>query len=229
MAFFSVLLLMQTIFTLQQQMQLIPVIKYRLCVQHFTKEKGLQLCVDIVITRRNEPRNGLSLVGLPVQDAVKCGLGVWWYSNSVEERICKAHAAFFSQGDLGSFHGQLNPLSSRSLIESCVMPVLMYGSECWCLNATLLSKLESLQADLGKRILRLPRYTANSVPLMALRWSSMRCRCLCAKLTFLHKVCSRESDTLSCKVYKSLSFSDVESMMLVKQCRYLELQYSTNQ
>ena len=107
-------------------------------------------------------------------------------------------------------------------------PVLMYGSECWCLNATLLSKLESLQADLGKRILRLPRYTANSVPLMALRWPSMRCRCLCAKLTFLHKVCSGESDTLSCEVYKSLSFSDVESMMLVKQCRYLELQYSTN-
>ena len=48
-------------------------------VQRFTKEKGLQLCVEkcgIVITRRNEPRNGLSLVGLPVQDAVKC-LGVW--------------------------------------------------------------------------------------------------------------------------------------------------------
>ena len=69
---------------------------------------------------------------------------------SVEERICKAHGAFFAHGELGAFHGQLNPLSSRSLVETCVMPVLMYGSESWCLNASLLSKLESFQAEVGK-------------------------------------------------------------------------------
>ena len=72
----------------------------------------------------------------------------------------------FAHGELGAFHGQLNPLSSRSLVETCVMPVLMYGSESWCLNTSLLSKLESFQAEVGKRILRLPRFTANSVPLM---------------------------------------------------------------
>ena len=82
--------------------------------------------------------------------------------------------------------------------------------------------------DVGKRILRLPRFTANSVPLMALNWPSTRCCCLCAKLSFLHKVCCGESDTLSSEVYKTLSCSDVESMVLVKQCRFLELQYSSN-
>ena len=81
---------------------------------------------------------------------------MWWSSNgsshkSIEERINKARGAFFAHGQLGSFHGQLNPLSSRSLIESCVIPVLMYGSEFWRLNTTLLSRLESFHAELGKR------------------------------------------------------------------------------
>ena len=73
----------------------------------------------------------------PAEDAVKC-LGVWWCSNfssrkSIEERINKARGAFFAHGQLGAFHGLLNPLSSRSFIESCVIPVLMYGAESWCL------------------------------------------------------------------------------------------------
>ena len=57
----------------------------------------------------------------------------------------------FANGDLGAFHGLLNPLSSWSLAESCVMPVLMYGAEAWCINASLLSKLESFQSEVGKK------------------------------------------------------------------------------
>ena len=47
---------------------------------------------------------------------------------SIEERINKARGAFFAHGQLGVFHGLLNPLSP-SLIESCVIPVLMYSEE----------------------------------------------------------------------------------------------------
>ena len=107
---------------------------------------------------------------------MKC-LGVWWDSSSsskisVMERIGKARSAFFSHGELGAFHGLLNPLPSRSLIECCIIPVLMYGSESWILNLTLLVKLESFQAELGKRILKLPKYTSNTIPLLALNWPS---------------------------------------------------------
>ena len=110
---------------------------------------------------------------LPIQSSVKC-LGVWWDSNlssrlSIEEHIHKAHAAFFMNGQLGAFHGVLNPLSSKSIVECCVMPVLMYGSESWVLNSSLLSKLESFQSELGKRILKLSKYTSNNIPLLALR------------------------------------------------------------
>ena len=47
MALFLSLLLIPTIFVLQQEMQLIPAIKYISTVQCFTKEKDIyQLCVE---------------------------------------------------------------------------------------------------------------------------------------------------------------------------------------
>ena len=50
------------------------------------------------------------------------------------------------------------------------------------------------------------------------------CRC------FLFRACSGDSntDTLREEVFKTLSYSDVEALDLVKQCRLLELPYSTN-
>ena len=38
----------------------------------------------------------------------------------------------------------------------------MYGSESWTLNKTLLNKLESFQAEVGKHILQLPKSTSNT-------------------------------------------------------------------
>ena len=70
---------------------------------------GLRLSTEkcgIAITGRNGKDPPASVAGLPVVESVKC-LGVWWCSNStsrmsVEERICKAHRAFFANGDLGA-------------------------------------------------------------------------------------------------------------------------------
>ena len=201
-------------------------------VASFADRNGLKLSTEkcgIVIAGRDGTDPPPSVAGLPVVQSVKC-LGVWWCSNStsrksVEEHICKARRAFFANGDLGAFHGLLNPLSSRSLVESCVLPVLMYGAKTWCVNASLLSKLESFQSEIGKKILRLPKFTANQVPLLALNWPTMRCRCLCAKLSFLHKIHSSEQSTLSTEVFNTLTFSSVESTLLINQCRQLEQPY----
>ena len=59
----------------------------------------------------------------------------------------------------------------------------------WCRNVDfdLLQKLESYQAELAKRILRLPTFTPNNTALMALQWPSIRARIL-IKLCFLLKV-----------------------------------------
>ena len=179
-------------------------------VTSFSDRNGLKLSTEkcgIVITGRDGLDPPSSVAGLPVVESVKC-LGVWWCSNSssrksIEERICKARRAFFANGDLGAFHGLLNPLSSRSLVESCVFPVLMYGAEAWSITASLLLKLESFQSEIGTKILRLPRFTANLVPLLALNWPTMRFRCLCANLSFLHKIQSSIQSRLGTEVFNT--------------------------
>ena len=144
---------------------------------------------------------------------MKC-LSVWWNSapssnQSIEERILKARTTFFSHGQLCAYHGKLNPLSSRSIVEICVLPVLLYRSESWILNLTLLSKLESFQS---KRILQLSKHTSNNVPVLALKWPSMCGRILCNKLSFLYCVQN----------------GDVHSISVNKQCKFLDEVLGTN-
>ena len=50
-------------------------------------------------------------------------------TRTITENIKKARRAFFAYGSIGAFQGDLSPLSSRSVVETCVMPVLLFGSE----------------------------------------------------------------------------------------------------
>ncbi len=70
-------------------------------------------------------------------------LGFWWQSDllatrAITENIKKARRAFFAYGGIGAFQGDLSPLSSRSVVETCVMPVLLFGSENWLLNRAMI-------------------------------------------------------------------------------------------
>ena len=205
-------------------------------VKDFASVRGLTLNIEkceaiISPSLRNSPS---SLRGgdicIPVTNAARC-LGAWWTpnlccSNWIDSNIKKARSAFFARGkDL--FLGKLNPLSARSIIECCIMPILMYGSESWILNSTLLSKLESFQAELGKRILRLHHSSSNHGCRIVLHWPSMCARVLCSKLAFLLKLL-QGVDSLSSQVFRSLATSDVESIQLVRQCRYLESCFGSN-
>ena len=94
---------------------------------------------------------------IPTSDTAKC-LGVWWNSSlsarhSVSDNINKARRAFFALGRLGAFQGELSPLSSCSIYETCIVPILLYGSETWLLDSTSLNSLESFQHEIGCRIL----------------------------------------------------------------------------
>ena len=102
-------------------------------------------------------------------------------------------------------------------------------SESWILNSTLLidNELESFQAELGKRTLRLHSSSSNRGCRIALHWPSMRARVLCSKFSFLLKV-TQGDNSLSCQVFRSLAASEVESIQLVCQCRFLESQYGSN-
>ena len=92
-------------------------------------------------------------VGLRPQLSAKC-LGYWWCwdisaTKAVDEAIKKARQAFFAFGAIGAFQGQLNPISGRSIDETCVIPALLFGCENWVLTDSMLHRLESFQGEIG--------------------------------------------------------------------------------
>ena len=116
---------------------LIDVSEQAAAVHSFTSARGLSLSLEkcAALTYNHTPAKECIYHDwkhlLPVESAVKC-LGIWWdfsFSSkiSIDDRFHKARAAFFAHGELGAFQGQLNPLFSRSLAESCIFPVLVPG------------------------------------------------------------------------------------------------------
>ena len=62
---------------------------------------------------------------------------------------------------------------------------------------------------------------------MALQWPSVRTRILIIKLSFLLKVI-RGDLSLNARVFRSLAASDVESLIIIRQCRFLESALNSN-
>ena len=77
-------------------------------------------------------------------------------------------------GSLGAFQGDISPLSSRSVFEVCVLPVLLYGSDNWVLTPALMERLESLQGELAKRMLKWPRHHSNTAACVTVGLQSVR-------------------------------------------------------
>ena len=73
-------------------------------VNTYINSRGLNLCIE------------------------KCGTVVFGHVLTAENRINRpACAAFFAHGDLATFHGKLNRLSARSLLEKCIIPTFCMG------------------------------------------------------------------------------------------------------
>ena len=93
---------------------------------------------------------------------------------------------------------------------------------------TLLSKLESFHSELGKCILQLSKHTSNNVPVLALKWPSMCVRTLYNKFSFLCCVQNGEPYSLSTQVFRTLAATDVYSISVIKQCKFLDEVLGTN-
>ena len=162
---------------------------------------------------------------LPARHNVKC-LGYWWghdllATRAVEENIMRARRAFFHYGSIGAFQGDLSPLSSKSVYEVCVLPILLYGCENWVLTQTLIDRLEAFQGEIVKRMLKWPRHHSNTAACVTVRLQSVKNRMLARKLRFLQRVLQAEERSASGKVCLALC-DDVMSMSVVKECRELE-------
>ena len=168
---------------------------------------------------------------LPAVNAAKC-LGVSWNTSlsakhSVCENVNKARRAFFALGRLGAFQGDLNPLSSCSIFETCITPTLLYGCETWLLDSTSLSALESFQHEIGCRILRAPKFYSKASVRIALHWPTVATRILIRKLNFLSKLLPGNKDTISQRVFSSLAIDDIYDISIIQQCRMLESELDT--
>ena len=161
----------------------------------------------------------------------KC-LETWWSPNlspkvSIEKNIANARRAFFGFGALGAFQGKLSPLSSKMIVEACVVPVCLSGCTNWILTDSLLELLECFQAELGRRALKLSRFHNKLSPLIGLRWPTMRARILSLKLSFLANLLDCTSTSLSSVILRSALESGEEEVALVQQCRFLEEPYKS--
>ena len=130
----------------------------------------------------------------------KC-LGYWWKSNlnadkSVKANIENGRKAFFAAGAIGVYQGTLNPLSSISLFNTCVLPILLYGSEKWILTEQTITRPEAFQSQMGKRILKIPKHYANLLPRVTLQLLSMKVQILIKKFHFPAHLLTSHDDAL---------------------------------
>ena len=157
---------------------------------------------------------------LHTKKSVRC-LGTQWSvdlsaKDSVKININKAQTAFFGLGSIGAFHGKLNPLSGSSIFDTCIVPILLFGCETWILDTSILDLLERFQCEIGRRILKLSKFHATDTIRIALHWPSVATRILNRKLTVLSKLLSSSEDTLSSRVFKTLSMEDEYSISIVQ-------------
>ena len=124
-----------------------------LLISDFASHHGLKLNnpkTEVVKFSQNKASHDttISLLGssICVADEAKC-LGYTWNStlnarSSVRENIHKARKSFFSLGSTGCFLGHSSPLTAKTIVETCVFPILLYGAENWILNDECLRLLE---------------------------------------------------------------------------------------
>ena len=113
-----------------------------------------------------------------------------------------------------------------SIVETCILPILLYGVENWVLSPESIRMLESFQGEIAKRILQLPKWYSNTAAIVALGQNSLHSVCTIRKLRFLNRVMTNEQSI--CHRAFSAMVDDVESLSLVRECRDLEERYKTN-
>ena len=210
-------------------------------ISDFSSEHGLRLNRDkteiVKVSNSTNSRSipeHLSLFdsNIPTLPQAKC-LGFLWSNTlsakpGIEHNINKARKQFFALGSSGCFLGYSNPLSAREIVESCVIPVLLYGAENWIIDETSLNLLERFQAELGRRILKLSKHHSMLSTLIRLSWPTMKARVLSQKLRFLGKLLSQDRDNIATRTFRTIASNNIYNISIVEQCIFLDSTLGTN-
>ena len=121
----------------------------------------------------------------------------------------------------------MSPVSSCSIVQCCVLPILLYGVGSWIMSCKSIKKLECFQGEIAKRVLQMPHwYTSSKVACIALGWNSIHSVCTIRKLRFLYRVKTNEK-SICYRTYSAMA-DDVEVLSLVRECRELEERYRSD-
>ena len=144
--------------------------------------------------------------------------------SAVKDNISRARKLFFALGSIGCYLGRSNPLTARAIVETCVLPTLLYGAENWILNDESLRLLESFQSEIGRGILQLSKHHSQHSVLLAFSWPSMKAK----KLSFLCRILSLGNDTIATRTLLTLASQDVYRLGIVQQCIALDSKLGTD-
>ena len=204
-------------------------------VTQFTEDNFLTLNAskcEIVVFDKAPTRTREESLGnvIPVKETAKC-LGYLWKQNlsslpMIEDRIQKARKAYFQFGSIYAFQGSLSPVSTCSIVQWCVLPILLYGVENWIMSDESIKKLECFQGEIAKRILQMPKWYSNKVACTALGWNSIHSLCTIRKLRFLLRAKTNEESI--CYRTFSAMVDNIEGLCLVRECREMEQRYKSN-
>ena len=108
------------------------------------------------------------------------GRGLLATKSLIEENITEKLDRHFST--MGAFQGGLNPLSSKSIIDSCVVPVLLFSCENWLCPIHVCTHWRN-SLELAKRALKWLIHFSNTSAILALEMETMRSRLASRKLS----------------------------------------------
>ena len=60
---------------------------------------------------------------------------------------------------MGAFHGKCYPISGKTILDICVIPILLFGSENWILTDPLVDQLEAFLGEIGRGIIKYQNFT----------------------------------------------------------------------
>ena len=112
-------------------------------------------------------------------------------------------------------------MSTKSVIDTCVMPVLLYSCENWILTDKSIHQLESFLGWMTKKALKWSQHFSTTAALVALVMESMKSRILTRKLSFLLRLWSSGDKGVTASAMHTL-LDDSGSICIVEECGKLE-------
>ena len=71
-------------------------------------------------------------------------------SYAIQIHVQKAGKAYIQCGNIYTFQGKLSPIACCSIVETCVLPILLYIVENWVLSSESIQVIDSFHGEIAE-------------------------------------------------------------------------------